>query len=292
MDISIGAREHVEGLRDILSLQFSLTDFEVELAEQQVGGFTFIKCNTGVPLTSTDRLGDRLFKHNLANALAEIIICNWEAELINRELKLHHQYFNPQERRTIFDKVIKVLNNPENGFSTVTYRCSRKTRIVQKVLDYLEINDKIILEGFIRFRLKEYYSEIRAAISVAVEEHLIEKEYHEFIRLLKYFVDIQEPKVETLHVIVKASGGFQLYDDDNNLITSDYLDGFVVDIVDNEITYEDLLISALITLAPRFVVLHVRRQEESETLRTIANVFGDRVSNCVGCNLCKERSKS
>ncbi len=290
MNISIGARQNIDGLRSTLNSQFALlTGVEVQLAEQEVGGFTFIDCNPIRPAAS-DNLAERVFKHYLANALAEIILGNWENGLINRELKLHHQYFSDQERAIISDKVLKVLNNCA-GMS-LTYRHSRKTRIAQKIRDYLEIHDKLILEGFIRFRLKEYYSELQAAITVAVDEFVMEKEYLEFIRLLRYFVDIQEPKIETLHVLVKPSGGFQLYDQDNNMVNNDYLDGFVADLVDNEITYEDLLISALITIAPRFVVLHVTAKRESETIRTIRNVFGDRVSNCQGCSLCSLSSKS
>ncbi len=287
MNISIGARQNIDGLRTTLNSQLALfTGMEVQLAEQEVGGFTFIDCN---PTRSSDNLAERIFKHYLANAIAEIILGNWENGLINKELRLHHQYFSDQERAVISEKVLKVLNNCGGP---VTYRHSRKTRIAQKIRDYLEIHDKLILEGFIRFRLKEYYSELQAAITVAVDEFVMEKEYLEFIRLLRYFVDIQEPKIETLHVLVKSSGGFQLYDQDNNLVNNDYLDGFVADMVDNEITYEDLLISALITIAPRFVVLHVTAKRESETIRTIRNVFGDRVSYCQGCSLCSLSSKS
>lgn len=287
MNISIGARQYIDGLRTTLYSQLALlADVEVQLAEEEVGGFTFIDCNP-VRNIGNDYLGDRIFKHYIANALAEIILCNWEKELISRELKLHHQYFTEQERLSVCEKVSKVLNNCGSGLAT-TYRHSRKTRIAQKVRDYLEINDKLILEGFIRFRLKDYYSELKAAISVAVDEFLMEKEYHEFVKLLRYFVDIQEPKVDTLHVLVKPSGGFQLYDDRHNLVTNDYLEGFVVDLVDNEITYEDLLISALITIAPRLVVLHILTKKDTETIRTIRNVFGDRVSNCQGCKLCSQ----
>ncbi len=292
MDISIGARQYVDRLRNILTSQFYLSDFEVKLAEQEVGGFTFINCNPSRKKKNADYLGERIFKHKVANALAEIILSNWEKELINKELKHHHHCFTEKERLAICDKAVAVLNNCGSSSTPARYLSSRKTRIVQKVLDYLEINNKLILEGFIRFRLKEYCLELQAAISVAVDEFLIEKEYHEFIRLLRYFIDVQEPKIHTLHVLVKPSGGFQLYDEEKNLITNNYLEGFAADLIDNEITYEDLLISALITIAPRFVVLHVAHKKESETVKTIRNVFGDRVSNCLGCLLCYPGSKS
>lgn len=288
MNISIGARRYIDGLRDTLYSQLALlSDVEVHLAEQEVGGFTFIDCNQ-IRSISKDNLSERIFKHYVANALAEMILCNWEKELIERELKLHHQCFTEQERSELIDKVTRVLNNCSTGLQS-TYVHRRKTRIAQKVRDYLEINDRLILEGFIRFRLKDYSSELKAAISVAVDEFVLEKEYVEFVKLLRYFVDIQEPKIDTLHVLVKGSGGFQLFDESLKLVSNDYLEGFVVDLVDNEITYEDLLISALITIAPRIVVLHISSNRDSETIRTIRNVFGERVSNCQGCKLCRQR---
>ncbi|HZW83573.1 MAG TPA: putative sporulation protein YtxC [Candidatus Deferrimicrobium sp.] len=291
MNICIGARKYIDGVRDTLNSQVAiLADIKVDLAEKKVGDFTFID------LTPVEHIGQKVgegvFKHYIANALAETILQHWEAELINRELKVNHQQFTEQERTTILAKANKVLNE---GISLTTpiYRTSRKTKIIQQLLDYLEINNKVILEGFIRFRLKEYYSELQTAITLAVDEFLMEKEYSEFIKLLKYFVDIQEPKLETLNVLVKTSGSFQLYDCHHELVNNDYLEGFVADLIDNEITYEDLLISALITIAPRFVVLHgLSNKKDNETINTIRNVFGERISSCQGCSLCNLASRS
>ncbi len=285
LHICIGARKYIDGVRDTLWSQVAcLDDIKVNLAEQRVGDFTFIDLS---PEENTSHIfGERLFKHYIANALAETILQHWEGELINRELRIHHQQFTEQERGAILTKANKVLNDGMS-LSTPVYRSSRKTKIIQQLLDYLEINNKVILEGFITFRLKDYYSELQAAITLAVDEFLMEKEYSEFIKLLRYFVNIQEPKLETLHVLVKSSGSFRLYDSTYKLVNNDYLEGFVADLIDNEITYEDLLISALITLAPKFVVLHgAGNKQESETINTIQNVFGERISSCQGCSLC------
>ena len=72
-------------------------------------------------------------------------------------------------------------------------------------------------------------------------------------------------------------------------VKSEYLDGFIVNMVDNEINYEDLLISALITIAPKQVTLHYKSREgHSVTLDTIKNVFEGKVNECMGCILCQE----
>ncbi|MDA8442619.1 MAG: putative sporulation protein YtxC [Peptococcaceae bacterium] len=292
MGISIGARQYVDGIRSMLSTQFARqSEVKISLAEQEVGEFTFIDCYPGESQLTKNCLSERTFKQYIASALAEIILRDWEKELIDKEIKHQSQCFTEQERRIILDKVSKVLNNCDNSHAT-TYQASRKTRLVQKLLEYLEISNKLILDGFIKFRLKEYQEELQTAIEVAVDEFMVEKEYLEFVRLLRYFVDIQEPKIDTLHVLVKKSGGFQLFDENRQFITNDYFEDFATDLVDNEITYEDLLISALITIAPKFVVLHTPQFKESETIRTIRNVFDERVSNCQGCALCNSETRS
>jgi hypothetical protein len=59
--------------------------------------------------------------------------------------------------------------------------------------------------------------------------------------------------------------------------------------VDNDVNYDDLLISALITIAPARIVLHF--QDERNVIGTIQDVFIERVALCQGCSLCKPGAK-
>ena len=167
----------------------------------------------------------------------------------------------------------------------------RRNNIVHRVIEYLERNQEIVLEGFINFRLKDYIMEIEDIVDAAVDDFLLEKEYLEFIRLLRYFVEIQEPKINEVHILLEKNNVFKLVDRNGKAIESEYLDGFAVELMNNSINYEDLLISALITLAPRLVVIHLTNPDEPrDTIKTIENVFGKRVRRCNGCIICsKER---
>ena len=70
-------------------------------------------------------------------------------------------------------------------------------------------------------------------------------------------------------------------------LENEYLNGFSVDLMTNSINYDDLLISALITLAPKEVTIHTKEQDEfKETLKTIENIFGERLRYCPGCKIC------
>ena len=79
----------------------------------------------------------------------------------------------------------------------------------------------------------------------------MENEYREFIRLLKYFVDIQEPKYENIHIIATNHGTYTLLDDRREEITNECIKEYLNEISESEINYDDLLVSSLITLAPK-----------------------------------------
>lgn len=69
---------------------------------------------------------------------------------------------------------------------------------MKKIKTCLEENEEINIQGFITFRMKELREDIEEIIDKVVEEYMVEKEYREFVKLLKYFVDIQESKIEKL----------------------------------------------------------------------------------------------
>ncbi len=108
----------------------------------------------------------------------------------------------------------------------------------------------MILEGFVNFRLKEYIKDLEEIVDKAVDDFLMEREYREFIRLLRYFVDIQEPKFNTIHVIAGYDDKYILLNEEKREITNECIQEFMNDISNEEINYDDLLVSSLITMAP------------------------------------------
>ena len=112
-----------------------------------------------------------------------------------------------------------------------------------------------------------------------MDDLLIEKEYGEFIRLLRYFVEIQEPKVDEIHVVVGEDNRYVLLDSSLRIINNDLLEDLAREISDKEISHDDLLISSLITIAPRKITIHEsERIKNKELLITINTVFSGKVS--------------
>ena len=65
-----------------------------------------------------------------------------------------------------------------------------------------------------------------------MDDLLIEKEYGEFIRLLRYFVEIQEPKVDEIHVVVGEDNRYVLLDSSLRIINNDLLEDLAREISD------------------------------------------------------------
>lgn len=296
--ISIGASHHIDLLKVKLGQEIKLFEgdgIKVQLEESPAGKFTFLSCRVSSQGAChyTEEDTQVIFRHYVADIISDIILNQWEYLLLKNIIRENYYYFGEEDKKLIYDYALRHVNR-EGEYSTHTiYWLSRKSRILQKLLEFLRTNNKIIIDGFIRFRLKEYINELRDAADKAVDDFLMEREYREFIQLLKYFVEYQEPKVELVHVMIKAGGVFKLFDENNQSIKSEYLEGFIMDLVDSEINYEDLLISALITIAPKKITLHYKNDGAySATLETIRNVFTGRVSECAGCNFCSPILKS
>lgn len=229
-----------------------------------------------------------MFSNYISNAFSDIIFNDLEEKLVHKTLMNNYYYFNLVERQKIFKHLTNIQENEEFKYGEgVTYKISRKAIILQKVIDFLQENQIINLEGFVRFRLKNYIQELEDHIDKAVEDFIMEKEYNEFIKLLRYFVDIQEAKIDIVNVIMSDGGKYHIYDKMNSMINNDYLEDIATEMADKDISYDDLLISSLITLAPKQIIIHYEGKLKSrEILQTIKSIFSERMFFCNGCKLC------
>jgi len=292
--ISIGATQHIDLLKARLGRKLNFFEgngLKVVFEERPAGRLTFLSCRlTGHGSYIYTREEDcwTAFRQFLADIISDLILNHWEENLLKDIIRENYYYFDAQERKIIYNYALHHVHSDEESRLYTIYTSNRKSKILQKVMDFLHHNNSVVIDGFIRFRLKEYLSELREAADKAVDDYLMEREYQEFIQLLKYFVDVQEPRAEVVNILVNGVGNFKLYDEKMEPIKNDYMEGFVVELVDNEINYEDLVISALITIAPKNIVLHYKDDcGKSTTIDTIEGVFAGRVRECAGCNLCR-----
>ncbi|WP_010681034.1 putative sporulation protein YtxC [Acetivibrio cellulolyticus] len=265
-----------------LNINYSVND-NVDL-----DGSTSVICTLNQEEKATPEYGELIF--GISNGLADYIIEEYEEKLILRIINSNYCYFNSIEKKEILRLALMIIKNDDKNFLNSLYQIRRRNIIIRKLVDYFESSDKVILDGFVNFRLKDYMKDLEEIVDKAVDDFLTEREYKEFIHLLRYFVDIQEPKFNVIHVLIGYDSKYILLDENKREITNECVQEFMNDIPEGEINYDDLLVSSLITMAPKKVVIHSAKNfRNKELLETIKNVFWGKAIICPECELCLVR---
>ena len=285
--VQLGTQDYRESICECLRELREQEQLPLQVVELRQGKRWLIQCKFDDPSSEATENGDivqRIHRYYLANALAETILHHWEKKHV-RQIIRKKDPLSEGNWQAVSDKALEYLNN---GLGQVRgYSVNRKTSLVTQILSCLDQSSIFDIEGFLCFRAQEYKSQVNIAVEYALDEYVIDKEYMEFILLLKHFVDSQKPQLECLHVGMTPQGKFHLYNNEGVEVTHQFLEDYQLDNV-HELGYEDLLVSALISVAPRQITLHIGYEGFKDTLKTIRSVFGDRVHDCQGCPLCEK----
>lgn len=278
--IHIGTRQTLPDLGRNLEKELSRakeSGIFIDIKPQQMGKYTFYTCVlTGTTQKDKGKPED-ILRATLSLVIATLLVGEVSRDFVYRMTRIDHPYLSPEESWTLCDQVVAALH--KSGAD------KHLLRVRQEVEKFLQENDWIFLEGFLRFRLKDYFFELKEKLEEKIDDFLADKEYREFLKLLQYFVEIQEPRVAEIHLLFRGAGQFFLLDDEKKLLDREYLQQVLGEEKEEEIKYEDLLLSALITLSPRRVILH--HDGKPEDCETLLSVFKDRLVFCRGCEICR-----
>lgn len=293
--VRLGTRDYHDNICQRLSELGQAGELSMHIQDLQLGKRWLIECRLNIPeRMENQELITKLYAYYLANAVADTIIAQFEQKYMQRiwrnkvkesktkGSKIKWPQINDQEALN------KALAKLAEGMTQKRYQNNRKTRLVALILASLNEEKIFDIEGFLQFRAREYLEELDQAVSLALDDYLIEREYVEFIQLLKRYVDTQISQIDTLHIGFNSLGKFSLYNEEGKEITQQILEEASVKEDTGDLLLEDLLISSLIQVAPRQIVLHICCDNDQNTLQTIRSVFAERVSYCTGCKLCSK----
>lgn len=224
----------------------------------------------------------------VSNILYKIVIDKYKEKEMFDFLIDTYFFLKQDEIIEVEESIMKVLYCEESlKDEKLVYCMNKMNAVTEKIKDCLEENTEININGFITFRMKELREDIEKIIDKVVENYMVEKEYKEFVKLLKYFVDIQESKIDEIDICIGETGNYSIRDENGKDIFNEFMKELAECRVDTDANIEDVIISGLITNAPKKVVIHGRENcNNKEFLETISNVFGDRVDECSGCSIC------
>ena len=226
--------------------------------------------------------GDNLseFLNVISDILTNCILYYYEPNLIKHNLNYNYFYFDNIEKTIIEENCYKYIDSDEEN----NYKY-RKNEIWVSVLDYISNNKSMILDGFVNFRLENYNKTLEEIIDYNVKQYVIEKEYAEFISLLKMYINSKDSTTNLVHLIY-TNGESLLLDENKSIIN---IEDSIFDskyLSDISFSSNDYALNALLNLLPKRIEVHLIGIKD-EFIDTLELIFTDRLFICNDCNLCK-----
>jgi len=278
--ITIVTASYADEIRERLNTELRFLRDEpdvIHYREEETPPWAFIE----VGLSRANQQGERRFacRFAVAKAISDLFVNDLEVSYVQDYIEDVYSYCTPQDRFEIVSCTLEALEKLKG---------IRRNHILQSIFDFLGEHQFINIEGFAVFRLQNYWLQLQRIVKRTGQEYLAAKDYLEFVRLLRCFIEMQEPKIDEVHIIVTVEGAFFICDRKGNVIKREYMSTPSFSVNDGEFNYKDYLLSMLITLVPETIVFHVSdRVWECDPLLTIQQVFADRIYRCPGCERCQ-----
>lgn len=219
---------------------------------------------------------------NFYNALSDIFydyIKNYvENSQIDSILKYEYFYFNQTEKNIILKKCTDELNTDES--KSIIHNI-----LYKNLKDYFSTHKKANLNGFIYFRLYEYKSLLEKILNKSINNYIIEKEYYDYIELLKKYINTQLSQSEKLHLIYSKDLKI-LLDSEKNIISNS--ENHQIYLSDISFSSNDFILNALLSYLPKKIIIHQSTSDDN-FLKFLKIIFENRYEICNKCETCKKR---
>ena len=174
-----------------------------------------------------------------------------------------------------------LLNNTQNQDFYF-----RKDSLWLCVYNYLHENKNVIWQGFINFRTSAYIKTLDYAIDISVNKFIIEREYNEFISLLKLYINSKPNSNRIVHLIYINKESI-LLDENKNIIRMSEKNFDAKYLSDISFSSNDITLNTLLNILPKQIHLHLISNYSDEFIDTLKLIFENKMKTCLGCNICK-----
>lgn len=216
------------------------------------------------------------FYNFLTELIGEVVIEFYEEKILKQLINYNYFYFDEYEKNKILENCIQLIE-PE--------MYNTKLLDNKNIKEYVKENKAMILDGFVYFRLRAYLEYLDEVVDSGVNQFVIEKEYREFISLLRVYVESKVPEYNLLHLIY-INGESILLDEKRNIVSVSeniYNAKYLSDI---SFSSNDFALNTLLCLLPRRIEIHLI-DDEDEFINTLMLIFEGRVTICKDCDICK-----
>lgn len=221
------------------------------------------------------------FIHEVSCILSCLVIDELEEKFIKQSLIKNYFYFDSDERKHIIEICFEIFTDDFNLYFDKKYNC-----LINDFESYLTNNKSIVLDGFLNFRIKDYLKILENVVDEAVNNFVIEKEYLEFISILKMYINSQNSNCDIVHLVYTNETSILLDKDKNIINVSDdiFKAKYLSDI---SFSSNDYALNTLLTLIPKKIYIHLINNCIDEFIHTLSLIFENRVEICTDCSICK-----
>ena len=225
---------------------------------------------------------NELFYTKLATIFSYLVIDNFENKIVKNILLSNYFYFDNYE----LEKILELCEENICDDSEFSFQ-NRQMLLFDAFYDYISTHKSIILTGFINFRLTNYRNLLNELIDFSVNEFIIEKEYLEFVSLLKLYINSQIPLTPILH-LVSSDFGIIILDKDLNIVEVNKNIENTKYLSDISFSENDYVLNTIINLLPKKIFLHLPKISINnfEFINTLKLIFENRIEICNDCNIC------
>lgn len=268
--------EELQGLRKLLKKK----NINIGLIESLEKNTHIIKI-----ICDDDNYNEKIRKKIIiyvSNIMYKIIIEKYRKKELFEFLTDNYFFLRQSELLELEEIIMKVLRleNFDEG-NDFLYYSNIINEIIDKIKVCIEENNEFNINGFLLFRMKDLRLNIEVLIDRVIENYIIDKEYEEFIRLLKYFVNIQDSKLSEVNLTIQSLGEYSLTDGEGNNILDEFIQELTGCKIGVDANMEDIIISGLITNSPERIIIHSKEKcLNKEFIDTIVKVFGNKVTFC------------
>ncbi|MBR6033326.1 MAG: putative sporulation protein YtxC [Clostridia bacterium] len=220
-----------------------------------------------------------LFYTLIAETMTKVIVEFYENNMTKKILISNYFYFSKNEQESIYNNCLELLEENNDGKSF------RQHVAFTAFYDYIKENKYMVIDGFINFRLKKYLKSLDEIVDLAVDRYVLEKEYNEFISLLRLYINSKEIIEPVVHLIYQEQESILLNEHKQILdTTSDVFD--IKYLSDIKFTSNDYALNALLNLLPGKLYVHLIDGVEDEFINTLKLIFENRICICRECAIC------
>lgn len=205
---------------------------------------------------------DGLVFERYINTLSDYIIEKYEDKILKRIISKKY----PEIPNIVTNEIIKLKK--EVDFS------ERKMVLAESLKGYFSENISGSVEGIVNFRLCNYKKHLNALVDDIVDIYYLNREYEDFIELLRYFISVQNERTDKIYIVINKDGTYTILDAKKQDITADSVSEIVNANEAKELEHEDLLLSVLISLAPEKIIVNNKENiKNRQIFETIEKVF-------------------